>query len=112
MPPRKFWGSLLVAALCGCGREAETRPDTGARRCVQEVFETIVRQDWQAGYAALDARSQKLYTQRQFGQLAQAYRTGLDFEPAAVQVQFCAEEGDQATARVVLTGQTEKRMHR
>src|SRR5947209_1066430 len=93
---------LVVAALSGCGRGAELPPDTGARQRVKQFFEAILMQDWPAGYAALDARSQKLCSQQQFSRRAKAYRAELGFEPATVRVQFCAEDDDQATARVVL----------
>jgi hypothetical protein len=41
----------------------------------------------------------------QFAHLAQTYRRGLGFEPEAVRVRACDEQGDEAIAHVVLTGQ-------
>ena len=102
-------GSFLVA---GCGPSHVEPADTGARQCVQEYYQSLVEKNWQGAYALLDSTNQKRWTPQQFARLAQGYFGALQFEPRAVHVRACEERGAEATAHVVLTGQTASGAHR
>ena len=99
-------GFLIGSMLTGCGRPPESTPETGARECVREYFEALIRQDWSRAYSSLDVQSRKRYSAQQFEVLAQTYRRALNFEPTEVLVWACEEHGADASAHVVLTGQT------
>ena len=62
-----------------------------------------MKQDWDKAYAVLDAESQTRCNAEQFARLAQNHRANLGFEPTGVQIRACDEQGDLATAHLVLT---------
>ena len=100
-----LWCWLLVGStLAGCGGLREEPAGTGAKECVESYYDALVRKDWPAAYACLDANSQKHCTPQHFSELAQSYRRKLGFEPEAAQVRACEERGTEATAHVVVTG--------
>jgi hypothetical protein len=99
-------GLLIGSILTGCSRAPESTPGTGAKECVQAYFEALIRQDWASAYAALDIQSHKRCSIQQFGVLARTYHGGLGFEPTEILVRTCEERGEDASAHVVLTGQT------
>ena len=104
---RTALGFAYVAVLiCGCGRAAQSRPDTGARQCVQDFCQALIERDWLKAYASLTPRSQKLCSQREFRELAQNYLRDLGFDPDAVGIRLCEERGAQATGHIVLTGRS------
>jgi hypothetical protein len=96
--------ALLTVFTAGCGKKSEPPADTGAREAVQTYFEALIHQDWNQAYSLLDVDSKKRCNQEQFARLAQNYQRNLGFDPAKVIVQFCQENGDEATAHVVFTG--------
>jgi hypothetical protein len=98
------WAVGLCALAAGCGREAATPAGTGAREAAQGYYEALVRQDWPRAYAALHPQSRGRLGPERFAALAADHRRGVGFEPAAVHVRSCEEQGDEATAYVVLTG--------
>jgi hypothetical protein len=100
----RVWAVLALAAVGGCGRAPEPAAGTGARAAGLGWYEALVRQDWAAAYAALDAGSKKGLGQEEFARLARQYRLRLGFEPRAVRVRSCEEQGDRAIAHVTLTG--------
>jgi len=101
----------LLAALLACGTAAGCRQsppsppiDTGAREALETYYGALVRQDWPAAYAALDAGSRSRVSAQQFAALAKDYRRHLGFEPTQAQVRACEEHGAEATAHVTLRG--------
>jgi len=103
---------LLASALCGCGRGTEPPPTTGARQCVVGFYQSLIAQDFEAAYAALDIGSQKRVGQQQFNQLARSYRSNLGFEPETVAVRACDEHDNEAMAQIVVTGKVPNRRHK
>ena len=112
MPRRWASGLLAGVILIGCSQPPEEPADTGAKDCIQQYYEALIRKDWPRAYASLDPQSQKRGTPQQFSQLAQSYHSHLGFDPEAVQVWACEERGTEATAHVVLTGRTPSRHRR
>jgi hypothetical protein len=100
---RAGWALLFAGAVAGCGG-TPTPAGTGAREAVQDYYDALVRRDWPAAYASLDADSRKRCSAEQFTRLAQNYRKDLGFEPDGVHVRACEEHGAEALAHVVLTG--------
>jgi hypothetical protein len=103
---RRALGQLIVCNLCGCNRGPQEPQGTGATECTQRYFEALVRRDWPMAYAALDSPNQRRCSLPQFSRLAQSYCNSLGFEPSAVHIRACEERDAEATAHVVLTGQT------
>jgi hypothetical protein len=94
---------LLALAAGGCGGEAA--PTVSEARATARTFYTaIVREDWPTAYALLAPEVQARLDADAFAALGKQYRTGFGFEPANVEVRSCDEQGDQATAHVVVTG--------
>ena len=109
MPGRRtrwLWLAAAAAALAaGCGRPAPTRPPgSGAEAAAKAYCDALLRQDWDRAYALLDADGQAACGPTRFAQLAAAYRAGMGFEPDAVRVRSCQENGDGAIAHVVFSG--------
>ena len=104
--PRGLWllGALVTAGACGCTGPASAPAGTGAREAALAFFRGVVRRDWGAAHAALDAGSRARVSPERFATLAGAYRAGLRFEPSGVQLSSCAEQDERAVAHVVLTG--------
>lgn len=71
---------------------------------MQGFFQAIVEKDWPRGYALLDPQIKRLWSERRFAQAAARYLAKLGFQPDTVQIRYCAEDGDEARGRVVLTG--------
>jgi hypothetical protein len=99
-----LWAVVALAATGGCGRAPEPAAGTGAREAGLGWYEALVRQDWPAAYAALDPGSKTGLGVGEFARLARQYRRRLGFEPRAVRVRSCEEQGDRAIAHVTLTG--------
>jgi hypothetical protein len=97
------WG-LFAGILLGCSQLPEESSATGAKECVLGYYEALIQKDWTRAYASLDPQSQKRCSSQQFSRLAQSYRSNLGFDPQAVHVRACEEQGREATAHVVLTG--------
>jgi hypothetical protein len=110
---RRSWaGLLLLVGLAGCNRTPAPPAGTGAKEAARGYYEALAGRDWQQAYAALHPDSRKHCTQDQFTRLAQAYRRNLGFEPEAVHVQSCDEQGTEAIAHVVLTGRDSSQTRR
>ncbi|QEL14082.1 hypothetical protein [Limnoglobus roseus] len=109
------WGGriLAVAALAGmvgCGQPPPAAPvETGAKAAAQAYFEGIIHKDWAAAYGTLAADSKARVSAEKFARLGEDYRRGLGFEPQAVHIGDCEENGDRAVAHVTLSG---KGVHR
>jgi hypothetical protein len=102
--PVRLAAALLLGAV-GCGRPAEPAPpDTGAKDAARGYFDAVIRRDWPAAYAGLHPDTTKSLPAADFARRAEAYRRQLGFEPTAVHLRTCEENGDRATARVELTG--------
>ena len=103
---RGTWRWALAAALlAGCGGpSAPAARSTGADAVVAAYGAALVRQDWDAAYAALGAESRAACGPEAFRRAARQYRNGLGFEPTAVHVRSCEEQGDEAVAHVVFIG--------
>lgn len=57
-------------------------------------------------YGLLHPESRARWNADRFARAAEAYRRGLGFEPEAVRVRSCGEQGDEAKAHLVIEGQT------
>jgi hypothetical protein len=99
------WCLLAAGLAAGCAPAPSPPADTGAREMVRDYCDALVRQDWPQAYARLDAAGRKRCGPEEFARLARAYRRGLGFEPDAVRVRACEEQGATAIAHVVFTGQ-------
>lgn len=102
--------SLLVATAAGCARE-EPPTGTGAREAAAGFFEAVVRRDWPTAYAGLHPESRRGLDTAAFIRKAKTYRAALGFEPAKVVVRSCVEQGEQATAHLLLTDALDSRRH-
>lgn len=111
-PGRRPPGWFLLLAVAGCGPAADPGPpDTGAREAARGFYRAVVQRDWARAYAALDPGSRKGCSEGEFVRRGEAYRRHLGFDPTEVRVPTCAERGDEATARVELTGPGAGRHH-
>jgi hypothetical protein len=99
-------GFAAAGLLLGCGRDPSPPAGTGAREAALEFFEALSQKEWSRAYALLHPQSRGRHSLEQFRRLAQNYRGGLGFEPSAVNVRACEEQGDQAIAHVAWTGRT------
>lgn len=96
---------LLFVAVAGCGRSSEpATQDTGSRESVRGFYDAIIRRDWQGAYTLLHPDAAKGVSAQEFSRRAEAYRGKLGFDPTRVAVRTCEEHGDDATARVALSG--------
>jgi hypothetical protein len=96
---------LLPLAFAGCGRSSDPPPpDTGAREAVRGFYQAVIRRDWTGAYSLLHPDTTKAWSPSEFSRRADAYRGKLGFDPARVAVRTCDEHGEEATARVSLSG--------
>jgi hypothetical protein len=100
---RRTWPLLLVGVV-GCHHGPPAPVGTGAEATARQFYEAIGREDWSAAYNALHPETQRCWSAEQFARLVRAYRAGLGFEPSAVRVWACEEDGDQAVAHVIISG--------
>jgi hypothetical protein len=107
---RSTAAGVLTILLAGCSSAPPTAPDSGARAVVRDYFEAVVRKDWQAAYAALNAESRAQVSAGQFAQQADRYRRRLAFEPQEIVVRSCEERGTEALAHIVIKGQAAGRV--
>jgi hypothetical protein len=109
---RWCWAVVLVVAggCLGCGQESPSPAGTGAREAALGYFEALAQKEWAQTYAKLHSQSRGRYSLEQFNRLAQSYRGGLGFEPSAVYVRACEEQGSKAIAHAVWTGQSASRL--
>jgi hypothetical protein len=98
------WG-LLLALPGGCERTPERPANTGAEEVARAFYEGILQRDWARAHAALHPDSQSRCGPAEFARRAQEYRRSLGFEPEAVSVRFCEENGAEAVAHVAFSGQ-------
>jgi hypothetical protein len=97
--------ALALLLLAGCGGKSEpSTPDTGARAAVEEFYNALVANEPPRAYAVLDRESQRRVPPERFAALAAAYLKNVGFHAERVQVRACEEQGDAATARVVIAG--------
>jgi hypothetical protein len=91
--------------VAGCGRPTEsTTPDTGSRESVRGFYNAIILRDWPGAFTLVHPEESKRMSAAEFGRRAESYRDKLGFDPARVAVRTCEEHGDEATARIVLSG--------
>jgi hypothetical protein len=109
--PGRRWTALLLLALAGCGRTPAPE-GSGAKEVAGAYHEALLRQDWTQAYRFLHAESRARCSAERFARFAQGQRRGFGFEPQAVQLRFCAEQGAEALAHVVFTGQAGGRQRR
>jgi hypothetical protein len=104
-PPRGACYLLALAALAGCGPPQPTVPHTGAEEAARDYYDAIRRRDWGRAYELLHSESRARWKSDSFARVAEEYRRRLGFEPEAVRVRSCEEQGDEAKAHVVFEGQ-------
>jgi hypothetical protein len=98
-------GGCLLLALAGCGPAAPTTPHTGAEEAARDYHDALRRRDWSRAYDLLHPDSRARWKSDAFARVAEVYRRRLGFEPEAVVVRSCEEQGDEAKAHVVFEGQ-------
>jgi hypothetical protein len=101
---RIAWGLGVLLVAAGCSVQPDWPEGTGAQEVVQGYYEALLRGDTTQAYAALDPPSRARCSQSQFAQRVGQYRQGFGFEPDAVHVRSCQEQGGTAIAHVVFTG--------
>ena len=99
---RALLASLWLAAL-GC-MQTPSSPDTGARAAAGAFYDALLQQDWARAYDQLHADCRGRWSRDQFTRRARTYRQALGFEPAAVHLRTCEEQGETATVRVSWSG--------
>jgi hypothetical protein len=99
-----FGNWLVAVCVIGCAGPSDPPAGTGAEAVARDFYEALLRQDWVAAYSGLDLDTRARCDQRAFARLAQSHRRGLGFEPQAVQLRSCQEQGEKAIARAVFTG--------
>jgi len=104
-PARWSWVVVVGLAASGCGGHRGQPADTGAKDSARAFAEAIDRQDWETAYEGLHEESRRHLGRDEFARLARQYRHNFGFEPASVQVRSCEEQGDEAKAHVVFSGQ-------
>src|SRR5262245_19319158 len=102
---RSAWVCVAVLAVGGCGERTGQPVDTGARDAARHFAEAIAGQDWSAAYESLHADGRARLRRNDFERLAGQYRRNLGFEPTSVQVRSCEEQGEEAKAHIVFSGQ-------
>jgi hypothetical protein len=95
---------LALAALVGCGPAQPTAPHTGAEEAARDYFEAIRARDWRRGYELLHPDSRGRWSADGFARVAEEYRRRIGFDPEAVHVRSCEEQGEGAKAHVVFEG--------
>jgi hypothetical protein len=97
-------GRVVLAALAGYGPGQPTTPRTGAEEAARDNFEAVVRRDWLRAYDLLHTQSRSRYSAVGFARAAEAYQRGIGFDPEAVRVRSCEEQGEKARAHLVFEG--------
>jgi hypothetical protein len=97
---------VLAAALAGCRPALPTTPHTGAEEAARDYYEAIRGRDWGRAYGLLHPDSRRRWPADGFARRAEDYRRRIGFEPDAVFVRSCEEQGEQAKAHVVFEGQS------
>ena len=100
---------MAAGLFLGCGQTPSEQGDSGAKTVAREFLEALVRKDWPQAYSLLNARSRTKHRPEEFRRLAETYRAGLGFEPTAVHVRACEDQGERAIAHFVWAG---RRNHR
>src|SRR5262245_8339751 len=101
----RAWVCVVVLAAGGCGGSTERPADTGARDAALRFGGAVAREDWEAADEGLHEGVRGRPARDEFVRLARQYRRGVGFEPSGVQVRSCEEQGDEAKAHVVFSGQ-------
>jgi hypothetical protein len=98
-------GAIVVAGGCtGSAPPPPQRVKTGAEDAALSFFNAVIQREWDTAYQTLAAKSKKACSAERFQQRGKAYCDILGFEPSAVQVQACGEQGDRAIAHVSIKG--------
>jgi len=99
-------GGWLVAILAaGCGAPSAPPAGTGAEAVARTFYLALLHRDWPAAYSGLHPDSRARCDPATFARLAQGHRRGLGFEPQAVRLRSCEEQGEKAIARAVFSGE-------
>jgi hypothetical protein len=98
-----FAGALFLVAGCA-GNTTAPATDTGAKDTARIFFEALIAHDPPRAYAVLEQESRRRVSSEQFGKLAKSYSDNVGFPAEKVVIQACEEQGDSATAHVVLMG--------
>jgi hypothetical protein len=95
---------LALMALAGCGTARPTTPHPGAEEAARGYYEAIRLRDWGRAYELLHPDTRGRWTAEGFARAGAEYRRRLGFEPEALHVRSCEEQGDEAKAHVVFEG--------
>jgi hypothetical protein len=95
---------LALALLASCGPARPTTPHTGAEEAARGYYEAIRLGDWGRAYELLHPDTRRRWTAEGFARAGAEYRRRLGFEPEALYVRSCEEQGDEAKAHVVFEG--------
>lgn len=98
--------AVLMLLACGCAESPSAgSADTGARAAVETFFTGLIAGDPRKAHESLDAESRQRVSPGEFARLAAAYSRNLGFKAESVHIRACEEQGDAATAHVVVNGQ-------
>src|SRR5690349_4145543 len=87
---------LLALALLGCGPAAPTAAHTGAEEAARDYFEAVRVRDWRRARELLHPDSRGRFSADAFARAAEQYRRRIGFDPEAVHVRSCEEQGEEA----------------
>lgn len=111
-PGVRRWFGCLMLTLPACSLDTPRPVDTGSRQTAVGFYEALFEHNWRRAYDVLDADSRAKCSGEQFARWAANYLQRLGFEPRAVRVQACEEQGTRAVAHLVLTGHDAKKHRR
>jgi hypothetical protein len=101
---------LVLTTLGGCGTAQPQAVRTGAEEAVRDYYEAIRRGDWGRAYELLHPDTRARWNAEGFARLAEGYRRQLGFEPDAIHLRSCEEQGAEAKAHVVFEGRAGGRL--
>jgi len=97
--------AIALAAACGCRGESHAEsPQTGAKEAAIAYFTSLASGSVSDAYGWIDEESRSRVSAEAFARHAKAYRLRVPHSVDRVHVQACEENGDVATAHVILIG--------
>jgi hypothetical protein len=96
---------ILVAGIGGCSPAEAVPEGSGAAETVRSYCDALAQQDWNRAYGTLYPGCQSIWTAESFARVAGQYRSNLGFTPEEFHIRSCQEQGDEAIAHIVWSGQ-------
>jgi hypothetical protein len=103
-PSRLGWCLTILAVIVGCGPAQPTALHTGAEEAARDYYDAIRGSDWNRAYELLYPQSRARWNATGFARAAEEYRRGLGFDPEAVRIRSCEQQGEEAKVHLVFEG--------